>query len=256
MNVESNMLRVEHLSQIPFNDLLSLYQQGYRLGQNSDIGIELGLNVYNKRGDSINNRNNVRSLASCPSTVTTGTLLTLSATASSGTAPYTYHWSVKKPDGSTDTSLTGSSNSYTFAQDGSYTVSVYVTDSCAAGAKTSSTDSCPIVASTTVPPPPVNNYGCVGSQCLPGYGNLPPGCNNTCVEGATKYNCMNNVCQGPYLVGDFNSLSECQASGCGGGVGEITCNTDQYLVFGKCYSKNTVYITGGIGLVVLLVLMK
>ena len=28
-----------------------------------------------------------------------------------------------------------------------------------------------------------NNYGCSGAQCLPGYGSLPSGCNNTCGGG-------------------------------------------------------------------------
>ena len=162
ISVENNVLQVEHLSQVSFNDLLSLYRQGYRLEQNSNIGIELGLNILNTR------ENNIRSLSTCPNTVTTGGTLTLTASASSGTPPYTYHWSVTKPDGTIDTSLTGTSNSYTFSQNGNYTVSVYTTDSCSTGAKTSNTDTCVISVTSDG-----GGEGCVGcdlntSYCLAG----------------------------------------------------------------------------------------
>lgn len=131
MNINENkVLDIENISQMPFDDVLSLYRQGYRLGTES----------------------NIRSLATCkgatcPCSIQTGAVLTLSTSVTSGTAPYVYHWSVTKPDGTIDTSLTGASNQYTFATTGNYTVSVNVTDSCASGAKTSNTDSCVITAS-------------------------------------------------------------------------------------------------------------
>lgn len=153
MNIEDKVLQVENLGQMSFDDVLSLYGQGYRLDER--------------------NRNNIISLATCPSIVTTGGTLTLSTTVTSGTAPYVYHWSVTKPDGTIDTSLTGSSNSYTFTTNGSYTVSVNVTDSCASGAKTSNTDSCVITVSPgggggvgCLSCDPVKNY-CISGNCIP-----------------------------------------------------------------------------------------
>ena len=169
MDIENKILQIESLEQMSFEDVLSLYRQGYMIAeQNSNIGIELGLNVLNIRG------NNVRSLVpTCPSTVKTGGTLTLSASVTSGTAPYTYHWTVTKPDGTTDTSLTGASNSYTFATDGQYTVSVNVTDKCPTGSKTSNTESCTITASVSGGDgggcgtcPTDKNY-CLVGQCIP-----------------------------------------------------------------------------------------
>lgn len=153
MNIEDKVLQVENLGQMSFDDVLSLYGQGYRL-------------------DELN-RNNIISLATCPSVVTTGGTLTLSTSVTSGTAPFTYHWSVTKPDGTIDTSLTGASNQYVFATNGVYAVSIYVTDSCTSGAKTSNKDSCVI----TVSPGGGGGAGClscdsaknfcVAGQCIP-----------------------------------------------------------------------------------------
>jgi len=262
MNIESKVLQVENLSRMPFDDMLSLFRQGYRLEQNSNIGIELGLNVLNTRG------NNIRSLATCkgstcPCSVTKGGILTLSANASSGTVPYTYHWTVTKPDGSTDTSLTGGSNPYTFNQDGSYNVSVYVTDSCATGAKTSNTDSCKITASTGNGDGVATKYNCVGGVCqgpftTGTYSSLAE-CQVACQVVATRYNCVSGVCQGPFTTGTYSSLAECQAVCTGDGGDGIDCPgcdlTKNYCLAGNCIPKNYVLV-GGIGFIALLILAK
>lgn len=146
---DNNVIQVESLNQIPFDDLISLYRQGYILGERSG-----------------NIRNNIRSLATCPSGVQIGSTMTLSATASSGTSPYTYIWSVKKPDGNIDTTLTGEINQYTFSQNGNYTISVYVTDSCVGGAKTSETQTCVV----TVVSDSGGEVGCTSNaNCSNGY---------------------------------------------------------------------------------------
>ncbi|MCS7240333.1 MAG: PKD domain-containing protein [Candidatus Bipolaricaulota bacterium] len=63
-----------------------------------------------------------------PPTATVGTPVTFTATATGGTAPYTYMWSV----GGAGPSIT-----YTFSAAGSYTVAVTVVDSCGKQAQTS-----------------------------------------------------------------------------------------------------------------------
>jgi len=256
MNIENKVLQVENISQIPFDNVLALFQQGYRLSEYNN-GVEIGLNV--RKGNSIVRHGNIKGLATCPSTVTTGGVLTLSATAGSGTVPYTYHWSVKKPDGSTDTSLTGSNNSYTFGQNGNYTVSVYVTDSCAGGSKTSNTDSCSIVASADGGVE--THKECVGNQCTSVTGAGANLCySNADCEGdgeGTKYNCVSNVCQGPFMTGTYDSFAECQASGCGsgnGGGGESWFNGETCLSPTLCVPNKG--IVAGVGILLLIVLIK
>jgi len=56
---------------------------------------------------------------------------------SGGTAPFTYTWVITPPIG-TPTTLTGPSQTYTFALDGTYTINLSVSDSCSGGAKTDS----------------------------------------------------------------------------------------------------------------------
>lgn len=266
MNIESDVLQVENLGSIPFNDLLSLYRQGYRLAEHGEnavkLGLDVGLDILNVKGNNIRSLT-TKSLATCPSSVQTGATLTLSASASSGTAPYTYHWSMVKPNGSTETLANQATNQYVVGSNGNYTVSVYVTDSCASGAKTSPTDSCVISASA---------------------GEIP-----------TKYNCVDNVCDGPYLTGTYNSLTACRASGCesgevqtwycnqstkicslqigstgyatkalcdvacsggGGGAACPGCDLDNnYCLAGNCISKKNALIAG-VGVVALLVLTR
>lgn len=119
-------LQVESFGRMPFDDILSLYRQGYKLADG---------------------RVNIGSMATCGmNTVQVGGKLTLSANAIVGTPPYTYHWSIKKPDGNIDTVLTGENNLYTFSQAGDYTISVFVTDSCPGGAKTSEVQTCTVTA--------------------------------------------------------------------------------------------------------------
>jgi len=67
--------------------------------------------------------------------------------------------------------VTGNSDSH-----GSSTVdSVHVRAFCGTYQSSSVTASC-----GSIPPPPVDDYGCVNSVCTQGAGTLPPGCNNTC----------------------------------------------------------------------------
>lgn len=162
---ENKILNIESMDQMPFDDILSLYRQGYRLDEYKFDG-----QIENVSGNVSENDigYNIRGLATCkgatcPCSIVTGSILTLSTSVSSGTAPFTYHWSVTKPDGTIDTSLTGASNQYTFATTGNYTVSVNVTDSCTSGAKTSNTDSCVITASTGGG----GGAGCDPLKCLP-----------------------------------------------------------------------------------------
>ena len=54
---------------------------------------------------------------------------------SGGTAPFTYAWTITKPDATKETKDVASF-SYTFAQVGTYTIRLDVSDSCAGGAKT------------------------------------------------------------------------------------------------------------------------
>lgn len=213
MNVESKILQVESLNQLPFDNVLSLFRQGYRLAEYN--GLNIGLNVN-------------KSLATCIGSVTKGGMLTLSATASSGTAPYAYHWTVTKPDGTTETLANQATNQYVVSQNGEYTVSVYVTDSCAAGMKTSNIDSCKVVV-------------------LEG-------------EEATKYNCINGTCIGPYKVGTYDSIQKCIDSGCeaggGGAIGCIDCDpVNNYCISGNCIPKKYA-LASGIGLVALLILTR
>lgn len=255
---KNNVIQIESLNQMPFDDVLSLYRQGYKLEEKNDWkGNNWNLNRIGNVENRIVGLGTCKG-SSCPCTVTVGTTLTLAATATSGTPGYTYHWTIKKPDGNIDSSLTGSSNSYTFSQVGDYTISVNVTDSCAAGAKVSNTDKCvvSVVSGTTakykkcvggtcaeVDCPTtgtcpsnecttvgatcgvVNNYGCVGTVCTPGVGTLPPGCNNSCGGAVT-------------------------------GCNEINCpSATNYCIGGQCIKKTYVYAAGA-GLVLLLVLSK
>lgn len=119
------------------------------------------------------------------------------------------------------------------------------------------TDGCTFVGQTCGIP--VNNYGCYNGQCLQGYGNLPPGCNNTCVTPIPKkYNCISNKCKGPYAEGTYDSLAECQASGCSSGGEEDPCakcdRNKEFCIFGQCIKKNDAYM--GIGAVVLLMVLS
>ena len=69
---------------------------------------------------------------------------------SGGTAPFTYTWTIIPPIGPPVT-LTGASQTHTFALEGTYTINLSVSDSCPGGAKTDSA-SC----SVTVTSPCVN----------------------------------------------------------------------------------------------------
>lgn len=70
---------------------------------------------------------------------------------SGGTAPFTYTWTITKPDTTTET-LTGASQPYTFAQTGTYGIRLDVSDSCPGGAKTDFS-TCSVTVSATCPDP-------------------------------------------------------------------------------------------------------
>ena len=157
----SNIIQIESLSHMSFDDVLSLYRQGYKLEERSVITRSL----------------DIKSLATCPGTIQVGGSLTLSAIANAGTAPYHYNWTVTKPDGNVDTSLADQmSNTYIFDTAGIYGISVNVTDTCPTGAKTSNIDSCTVIATTLsttnigcndpIVCPPDKNY-CLIGYCVP-----------------------------------------------------------------------------------------
>lgn len=165
MDMNSNIIQIESLSHMPFDDLISLYRQGYKLSEN-----ESSIRSLATDRDLHGQRAIADLSATCPGTVATGGTLTLSATASVGMAPYSYHWSVRKPDGIVQTLVNQAINPFTFATDGQYVISVNVTDSCPTGAKTSNTEICTITASATGTDPcatcdRVINY-CVSGQCI------------------------------------------------------------------------------------------
>jgi len=72
---------------------------------------------------------------------------------SGGTAPFTYTWTITPPTGNVVT-LTGASQTYTFAQVGAYSIDLDILDSCLSGGRTNRT-SC----SVTVTAPCVDPLG-------------------------------------------------------------------------------------------------
>ena len=72
---------------------------------------------------------------------------------SGGTEPFTYTWTITPPAG-TPITPTGASQTYTFAQEGVYTINLTVSDSCPDGAKTDSA-SCNVTVVTEICDDPV-----------------------------------------------------------------------------------------------------
>lgn len=226
--MDSNMIQIDSLNRMPFDDLISLYRQGYKLDERASFG-KFDISKFNVGGNS---GNEIRSLATCPSTVTTGNSLTLSTTASSGTAPYTYHWTITKPDGSTQTLANQATNTYTFAANGNYGISVYVSDSCAdgTGIKSSPPQTCTVTASTA---------GCVST----GY---------NCEAGQTGYEVDN--------CGNRRANSACGGGGGGGGGGADCTNCDSstnYCLAGQCIPKKyALYGGAAAGVLLLIAILK
>jgi len=71
---------------------------------------------------------------------------------SGGTAPFTYTWTITKPDATTEPVKTGAVQTYVFAQAGTYTVKLNVTDSCPTGGLTDSATCSVIVTAPCVTP--------------------------------------------------------------------------------------------------------
>ena len=216
--MNSNIIQIESLSRMSFDDVLSLYRQGYKLEERS-----------------IGTRNlDIKSLATCPGTIPTGSTLTLSASASAGTPPYTYNWKVTKPGGAIDTLSNQVSNSYVFATDGTYSISVSVTDTCldGTGPKTSPVQTCSVVASTSTATP--TKYSC---------------------SGAPSYSCS-----GPFVTGTYEDQQAC-LDACKAGVVIdpcLTCDTTvNYCVGGQCINKKYALYGGVVaGVLVVLMLLK
>ncbi len=109
--------------------------------------------------------------------------------------------------------------------------------------------------STTTPPPPIDNYGCYNRQCLPGYGNLPAGCNNTCTS-VNNYGCINGQCLQGYGILPIGCNNLCTTpppiTGC------VNCDlTKNYCVVGQCIPKSYVLYSGvALGALLLLSLLK
>ena len=70
---------------------------------------------------------------------------------SGGTAPFTYTWTITPPTGAAET-YSGATKAYTFAQAGTYTVKLNVTDSCPTGGLTDSATCSVIVTAPCVTP--------------------------------------------------------------------------------------------------------
>jgi hypothetical protein len=70
---------------------------------------------------------------------------------SGGTTPFTYNWTITKPDGTKDT-RTGASQTYVFTQVGTYKIDLVVTDSCASGAKSDSATCNVVITAECVTP--------------------------------------------------------------------------------------------------------
>ena len=211
----SNIIQIESLSLMSFDDVLSLYRQGYRLEERS-VGTR-----------SLD----IKSLTTCPGTVPTGSTLTLSASASAGTPPYHYVWKVTKPGGVIETLTDQASNSYTFTTDGNYGISVYVTDTCldGTGTKTSPVQMCSVVASTSTTIPA--KYNCSGA---PSYSCSGPFVTGTYEDRQVCLDvCKAGVVTDPCLVCD---------------------KTLNYCVGGQCIKKKYA-LYGGVATGVLVVLM-
>jgi hypothetical protein len=292
--MDSNIIQVESLSHMSFDDILSLYRQGYKLEDRTSL---IG--------------NGMRSLATCQNTVTTGDTLTLIATAGAGIAPYSYHWTVTKPGGSVQTLADQTTNTYAFTTDGQYKISVYTTDSCTTGALSSGVQTCNVVASPAVVNGPCGQstcYKCSGSSCVQDNVNgtfTTSGCGSGCGGGgggcvSTGYNCevgqtgyeinncgnrrANSACNSVTATsydcsgasgspsytcnavsgtgGAYSKLTDCQTACVAGGTVTtdpcLVCDKNlNYCVAGQCINKKyALYGGAAVGVLVLILAMK
>jgi len=70
---------------------------------------------------------------------------------SGGTAPFTYTWTITKPDSTVQT-LNGAVQTYQFTQTGIYTINLAVVDSCPTGGLTDSASCSVTVTASCIPP--------------------------------------------------------------------------------------------------------
>lgn len=124
----NKILKIEQIMKMSQEEIVDAYRKGYRIeGVEESSTSKLGP-------------------ATCPGEVPLNSIKTATGSASGGTPGYTFSWTIKKPDGTTE-SKTGASFTYTFSMVGTYTISMTVTD---AAGKTCP-DSCSI--SVTAPAP-------------------------------------------------------------------------------------------------------
>jgi len=145
-------LDINQMQEMHIDQIVGLYRQGYRLSDNP---------MYNNPMSDSPVGIGIKSLGTCP----TGGVVQKGSTknikvdvTTAGTPPYTFK--VKRGDteiltytgGAADISKTWP---YTFNEAlGTYTYKGFVTDSCAAGSRTSAEDTCTITLQETPPPPP------------------------------------------------------------------------------------------------------
>lgn len=152
MSTNIREIDIYKLSSMPLDQIVSLYNQGYRLNEG-----------FSGR-DIKSTGTGIRSLATCnASTKTVGQVISMSAVPTGGTPPYTvnfYKDGVKIDSKSISSSGQTATSQYTLTSGdvGTHTFSSDAVDSCSTGAKTSSPDSCSVTVQSAAPPP---------SQCNP-----------------------------------------------------------------------------------------
>jgi hypothetical protein len=92
---------------------------------------------------------------SCPSSVNQGDTATLTITSSGGISPFTYSWSITKPDATIDKYVT-QNVSYSFIQQGIYSINCNVADSCSVNIQTCN-KTCSV--SVVVPSTNIDKFG-------------------------------------------------------------------------------------------------
>lgn len=200
-------LDVSTFNKMPIENIISLYQQGYKL-------------------DEPMNLNKIKKLAvSCTTPIALGTNKVLTASSTGGSGTITYHWTISKPDGTSDTTLAGATPTYNFNQLGNYTVSVYSTDSCPAGSQRSDTVMCTVN---------VSSQGCTSTGVYT--------CDPTRV-GYEVDNCGNSRV-------NASCTGSTSADPC------LTCDkTKNICILGQCLPKNYI-LYGGVAFLAIMMFKK
>lgn len=149
------ILKVEDLSSLPMNSLITLYKNGYRIEENI-------YDNYKKLEKIENVPMKIMGTSLCPSTgtIVRGSLKTISVVPTKGTPPYTLNWKVDNNIVYTLSNLQdGKSSTFTWNFNesiGSHIYSAEIVDSCPSGSHLDSS-SCTvnIVEAATTPPPSI-----------------------------------------------------------------------------------------------------